>query len=121
MRNNSLKEIEKALKTVDPYVFYGAAGHVNKWDYTVFRRLNVIGASNKFSKTLKYQVGVVRENYIPEGLDEEVIKALKTLAGVKVSEEDIQFEYTVRAGTNTVVEIMTINFTRAESRAWDTN
>ena len=111
-----LSDIEAKLKEIDPNVFYGMVDKrmmETVWDYIVFNRTKINHSSNRTSSGDRFEVHIVRENYIPDGLEERVIDALSDLPGVRVAGEDTTFYYAAKPNTNIVVEMMTIPFVRA--------
>mgnify|MGYP003291757423 CR=1 FL=1 len=75
-----LNEIKEKLEDIDENVFYGAVDSSMKetlWNYIVFNRVKLSPNQNKTGYTAEYAVHIIREEYIPEGLEEEVIDALK--------------------------------------------
>lgn len=119
-----LEEIEKALQEIDPIVFYGIASQNNPdtnepltlWNYTVLDRVNIRHSENKTSASDYFDVHIVRENYVPEGIDFEIIEKLCALPGVKLSGEACSFDYVQKPNTDIVVEMLTIHFVRARKR-----
>lgn len=110
------------LKEIDPLVFYGImldrvldenGEEVLAWDYTVFNRTKLRSSANKNSFTDAFEVHIVREVFIPEGLDTEYIKRLTALPGVNLASDDGVYDYMLKPGTDTVVEMLTLTFTRA--------
>ena len=55
---------------------------------------------------------LVREEYVPEGIDIAVIEKLAALPGVKLADEDGTFDYIMKPNTDTVIEMLTLTFTR---------
>lgn len=111
-----LTDIEERLKEIDPNVYYGMvddSAAETVWDYIVFNRKTISHSSNKTSSTDKFDVHVIRENYIPDGLEDVVIDKLRDLPGVRLTGEDSSFAYVQKPNTNIVVEMMTIHFLRA--------
>ena len=117
-----LNDIKKVLESIDPIVFYGLtpsriydAQHreVNTWDYIVFNRTKLKSSAQKTSYVDAFEVHIVREEFIPEGIDIEVIEKLTALPGVKLASEDGVYDYTMKPGTSHVVEMLTLSFTRA--------
>lgn len=111
-----LPEIEEKLKEIDPNVYYGAVDNNRKetvWDYIVFNRTKIKRSPNKTSASDCFDVHIVRENYIPEEFEEELIAKLCSLPGVKLSSDDNQFAQVQKPNTNIVVEMLTISFVRA--------
>ena len=83
------------------------------WDYIVFNRTTIKHSTNKTSGSDYFDVHIIRENYIPEGIDTEIVTKLCELPGVRLSGADSTFNYTQKPGTNIVVEMLTIKFLRA--------
>lgn len=111
-----LETIEEKLKEIDPYTFYGMVDEAMNemlWNYTVFARKSIGHSTNKTSYSHVYSVTIVRENFIPEGLELEYIKKMKEIAGMKPADADIVISYVEKPNTNRVVELMTIEFVRA--------
>lgn len=111
-----LDDIKDKLEAIDPVVFYGMADDSIRetvWDYTVFNRVSVKPSTNKTAATDYFDVALIRENFIPDGLDIEVIDSLCTLPGVRLAGSDATFDYIKKPGTNTVVEMLVIHFLRA--------
>lgn len=114
-----LDEITKKLEEIDPVVFYGAVDKKMKeevWDYIVFNRTVMKSSSNKTSYTDGYTVHIIREAFIPDGLAEEVIEKMCEIAGMKVASSDSEYTYMVKPSTDAVVEMLSIEFTRARKK-----
>lgn len=113
-----LDDIQQQLRKFDPVVFYGCVDEdsediKNGWDYTVFNRVKLRAAPDKNSYVDVIEVHIVREEYVPDGTDAEVIALMRNIPGVKLSSEDGTYTYTRKPGTGTVVEMLTLTFTRA--------
>lgn len=117
-----LNEVREALEKIDPIVFYGLTPptlydengeEVDEWNYIVYNRTKLKSSNNKTSYSDAFEVHIVREEYIPEGIDVEVIEKLTALPGVKLASEDGVYDYTMKPGTDHVVEMLTLTFTRA--------
>lgn len=109
-----LEQIEEKLKEIDPNVYYGAAWRHDEpiWNYIVFNRKNIKYSTNKTSDSNYIEVHIVRENYVPEDIDIEVIKKLSELP-LKHAGIDSTYSYDKKPNTDTVIEILTITFVRA--------
>lgn len=110
-----LNDIEAKLQEIDGTVFYGMVDKKiaeTEWNYTVFNRTGVKFSNNKTAASDSFDVHIVRENYIPDGMDADVVNKVCELPGVRVS-GDAVFNYTQKPNTNIVVEMMTISFVRA--------
>lgn len=111
-----LDDIEAKLLEIDPNVYYGAVDDSQVdtiWDYIVFNRTSIRHSTNHTSNSDFFDVHIVRENYIPDGIEDEVIDKLKELDGIRLAGVDSEFDYAVKPRTNIVVEMMTIHFLRA--------
>ena len=113
-----LSDIEQKLKEVDPVVFYGCVDEDSEdikkcWNYTVFNRVKLRTASDKTSYVDVIEVHIVREEYVPDGIDIELTEKLRSIPGVKRSSDDGIYNYTRKPGTGNVVEMLTLTFTRA--------
>lgn len=131
MSNSVLDRIRKTLTTLAEDtevpmagVWYGACREkeLKNWNYFVFNRLKTTknNQGSKVDLQTVYQVHVVHEDYIPEGYVETVISALqeKDESGtkLKLTNDDIQYNYTFKGSTNMVVEIATITVYHPEKR-----
>lgn len=111
-----LADIEAKLKELDPNVYYGMVDESRKdtvWDYIVFNRTSINHSANKTSASDRFDVHIIRENYIPDGLEDEVVEKLCELPGVRLSSDDTNFDYVQKPNTNIVVEMMSLHFLRA--------
>lgn len=104
-----LTNLKNKLNDLKPNkVFYGMINQeLEEWDYIVFYRTNT--TDNRTSFTREFQVAVIEENYIPENYDEVVINKVSEIPGVHVV-GNVEFEYTRKNNTDTVIEVMLINF-----------
>lgn len=113
-----LTDIEAKLREIDPNVYYGMVDESRKttvWDYIVFNRSTISRSGNKTAATDRFDVHIIRENYVPDGMDTEVIKALSTIPGVRIAGSDCTFTYVQKPNTNIIVEMLTIPFVRART------
>ena len=114
-----LDKIQSKLLELDQNVFYGAADNSLRetlWNYIVFNRKPTKISVNQTSYTYYFSVNIIRENYIPEGLDLEVIKKMKEVPGMKLAGTDMEYNYIKKPNTNTVVEMLSIDFIKTEKR-----
>ena len=111
-----LDDIRAALEGVDDVVLYGTASTLPKdapWNYTVFGRRKTRVNDNLASTAQEFDVAVVREGYVPEGLEDAVVAAMRTIPGMNpVKGQSVQYMYDRKPGTNLVVEMMVITFAR---------
>lgn len=114
-----LEDIETKLKEIDPLVFYGKVDDekiTDEWNYIVFLRKSLGVGAQKKEYSDRFTVAVVRENYIPEGLDTLIIEKMCELSGMRLASSDCPYSYTQKPNTNTVVELLTMEFVRARKR-----
>jgi hypothetical protein len=108
-----LNEIKEKLEEIDEKVFYGAVDSSMKetlWNYTVFNRVKLSPNQNRTGLTAEYAVHIVREDFIPDGLEERVMEALTSIKGVRIDGDGGTYDYVTKPSTNTVVEMFSINF-----------
>lgn len=120
---SNLNSLKKCLEGIGHGpVFYGIVPDQNriknileKWNYIVFSR--EVDRINNTSATAYYTVAVVAENYIPEGLVEKVINSVEMMAGFKLAaNQDIEYDYAKKTGTDSVVEAAYIPVCKTEKR-----
>lgn len=114
-----LNEIEKALKELDNNVYYGISTHNEKceWNYIVFNRKKIKpSGKNLLGFTDYYSITIVRENYIPEGFEREVIEKIEKDTMLKIADNEYMYNYLIKPNTNTVVELLTMDFVKAKRR-----
>ena len=131
MSNSVLDRIRSTLTTLAEDtevpmvgVWYGACREkeLKYWNYFVFNRSKTTknNQNSKVDLQTFYQVHVVHEDYIPEGYIDTVISALQEQAEfgtkLKLTNDDIQYNYTFKGNTNMVVEIATITLYHPEKR-----
>ena len=105
-------------------VWYGAcrAKELKTWNYFVFNRKKTTKASspNRVDLQTLYEVHIIHEDAVPEGYVQKVIEALQEQSDpgtkLKVTADDIDYDYTFKSSTNMVVEIATITFLHPEKR-----
>lgn len=115
----TLDLISEALAGVEERgrVYYGTASKLPKgapWNYTVFSRAPAKPSGNLTSISDGYEVAVVREGYVPEGLDKRVIDAMGGIPGMRLeADSTIEYAYQVKPGTRDTVEMMVVRFRKA--------
>lgn len=110
-----LTDIEAKLQEIDSNVYYGLVDTSiakTAWNYIVFNRTGVKYSANKTATSDAFDVHIIRENYIPEGVETQVVNKICELPGVRVSGDSI-FNYAQKPNTNIVIEMLTISFVRA--------
>lgn len=106
-------KIKEHLKEVEEHVYYGAGKFRDRkiWDCIVFGRRKR-GKTENGANNTRWFVAIVKEEYIPEGMEDSVIEAMKK-AGLKQTNQDIQYDYVERAG-ECMVEICTMEFCKTK-------
>lgn len=113
-----LDDIKTKLEEIDPNVSYGTFDDVvvsHCWDYIVFERKALRQNANKTDYITVFTIHIIREEFIPDGLEEAVIEKLTEIAGVRPISEGI-YEYTVKPDTDTVIEMFTMDFVRPRKK-----
>lgn len=111
-----LTDVQQALEAIDEHTYYGtAAQHPKnaKWDYFVFSRDVLKRNSNRSSYADEIMVEIIREEYIPDGLPEQVIEAMEALAGVRLIEGKHEYWYAVKPSTQLTVERLVLHFSHS--------
>ena len=111
-----LNELREKLQELDQNVFYGTVSTRMKealWNYIVFNRAKLRVSQNRTGYSDYYDVHIVREDYIPEGLDKEVIDKVLEIDGMRLASEDGAYTYVRKDNTDNVVEMLSLKFVRA--------
>lgn len=116
-----LEEIKAKLEEIDPHVFYGMVDSNDQdvqkvWNYIVFSRKSLSYSDTKKGYTDRFNVAIIRENFIPEGLEFDVINKMLEISGMRLANPDSQYNYTLKPNTNTVVELLTMEFVKPRKR-----
>lgn len=111
-----LDDIKTKLEEVDTKVYYGMVDDEVRetvWDYIVFNRVSLKAAPNRTGYSDYYDVHIIRENFVPEGIDIEVINKMLEIHGMRLADGDGSYNYVQKPNTNIVVEMLTLHFVRA--------
>ena len=111
-----LDDIKNKLEEIDTRVYYGMVDNEVKetaWDYIVFNRTKLKSTGNKTGYSDGYDVHIVRENFVPEGVDIDVIEKMQAIHGMRLASEDGDYNYIMKPKTNIVIEMLTLHFVRA--------
>ncbi len=103
-------KVEEAIKEYEINYFYGQATlELNdKWNYSVFKRDTI--DNSRTSSKLNYTLAVVRENYIPEELIEDIINSILSKTNLKLRDTNFKFDYIYNPKSSIVCEVITIDF-----------
>lgn len=110
-----LTEINEKLLELNNNVWYGMSEEVTNLDtldYIVFFRDYTTFSQEKQSFSDYYTVAIVQENYIPEDYFLQVIEKMTEIKGMKVTNDNINYDYTKKPNTDIIIEIATINFVK---------
>lgn len=117
-----LNDIKAALEAVDPNVFYAAVPRrrlIDTWDYVIFRRGKLRRSANRTGLTEVYEVSIVREEFVPDGLADRVAEAMRSIPGMREAPADGEFDYMVKPDSDDVVEMLVLEFVRPRKRGPD--
>ena len=112
---NILEKIQDTLETFDYPVYYGRSfcKPTDDWNYFVFNRQYISkSGKNNCDFNYYYQIHIIMEDYIPEGFEMDVIKAIQDNTRLKLVDNPLQFNYVTKNNTDMVVEMLTITFTK---------
>ena len=115
MSLNNSSMLDKIRDTLQGFgkTYYGNANPKENeaWDYYVFRRSSLKKAGSSGTDFVRrYTVAIVKEDYIPEGHEFEVIKAVREATRMRLADIDITYSYTFKGATDFVVEVAMITF-----------
>lgn len=107
--------LDKIRDTLQDFgkTYYGKATPKENeaWNYYVFRRASIRKkGSGGTDFTRYYTVAIVKEDYIPEGHEFEVIKAICEKTRMRLADVDIAYDYVTRGATDLVIEVAMITF-----------
>lgn len=111
-----LNEIKRKLMEIDERVDYGLIDPEKcktVWNAIVFNRVSLKATKGRTGYSDYFDVHIFREDYVPDGLGTEVIAKMQEIDGVRLTEEQGTYNYAAKAGTNAIVEILTLHFVRA--------
>lgn len=112
-----LNDIKTKLKELDNNVFYGMVDNVMQkthWNYIVFNRTTMKPNTNKSGYSDYFTVHIIREEWIPEGFEIEVINKMLEIDGMRLAGNDAVYTYVPKPNTNIVVEMLSIDFVKAK-------
>lgn len=115
-----LDEIKEKLEQIDERVYYGMVSRSIRetlWNYIVFNRTIMSNNQNRSGYTDGYVVHIVREDFIPDGLAEKVIEKMLEIKGMRESGSDMQYQYVEKPNTDTVIEMLSIDFVKPRKKA----
>lgn len=115
-----LDDIKTKLEEIDSKVYYGAVSESVKekpWNYIVFNRSVMRASQNKTGFSVIYSVHIVREEFIPEGLEEAIIEKMLEINGMRLAGNDCTYDYMTKPNTDMVVEMFSADFVRAKKKA----
>lgn len=114
-----LNKINELLKELDVNVYYGMSTQDEEedWNYIIFNRKKIKpSGQNKTGYTYYYSVTIVREAYIDENFEQKVINKLTNNTSLRLADNEYMYNYLIKPNTNTVVELLTLDFISARKR-----
>lgn len=107
-------KIKTTLAEIEPNVYYGIGRFQGRteWDCIIFGKRRRKKSSESISTSKRWFVAIVKEECIPEGMEDTVIDAMKKI-GMKLTTDDIQYDYVEKSGES-IVEICMMEFTKIE-------
>lgn len=94
-------------------IYYGVCTEKLKdWNYIVFNRSKT-GRRENASYNEYYDVNIVCEDYIPDGMVMDIISAIREETMMRLADNDIEYNYVRKPNTEVAVEICTIHFVKA--------
>lgn len=114
-----LDDIKNKLKEIDSNVFYAMVDTSVKdtvWDYIIFERNALSVNANKTGYSEEYTVRIIREEFIPEGVEIEVIDKMLEIPGMRLKSDGGIYEYVQKPNTNIVVEMFSVGFVRPKKK-----
>jgi len=112
-----LNDIKTKLEELDNNVFYGMVDNVMQktfWNYIVFNRTTMKPNANKSGFSDYFTVHIIREEWIPEGFEIEVINKMLEIDGMRLAANDGVYTYVPKPNTNIVVEMLSLDFVKAK-------
>lgn len=109
-----LRRIRDTLMAEGLPVYYGRVPQneeIPVWNYFVFNRSRTAKAGGVNYKQY-VQVHIICEDVLPEGEEIKIIKKIEEIPGVKLADDDIVYDYTLKNNTDMVVEMATITFVK---------
>jgi len=114
-------KIKDKLSKIDSNIYYGIVpdniDNLEEWNYLVFgqEKIRKSGSSLKDLNGYWYVV-IVRENFIPDSLVNDVIDKMTEIAGLRLADGEHEYNYTFKGSTNIIVEVLTLTFTKMKKR-----
>ncbi len=108
------EKIKEALMGIEQKVYYGIGRFQGRaeWDCIIFGKRRRKNSTESASRTNRWFVAIIKEECIPEGMEDTVINAMKGI-GMKLAVDDIQYDYVEKSG-EAIVEICTMEFSKIE-------
>lgn len=110
--------IKNKLLEIDDQLYYGIVPdnvEIDEWNYFIFgqRKFRKSGTSGTDLNGYWYVV-IVRENFIPDDLIVDVVNKMTEIHGLRLVDDDCEYNYVTKGGTNIVVEMVEIKFTKTK-------
>lgn len=110
-----MSKLDLIRKALEPFgkTYYGKANpkEGEAWEYYVFRRKKMKKKATSSADYKRfYEIAIVKEDYIPENHEIEIIKAIEEKTKLRLADDDIVYDYTFKGATDYVVEVAVITF-----------
>lgn len=122
---DKLQELIKDTTFIEKYgvieeILYGTAhkhDNTKPWNYIVFNKEKLKkGGTSLTDLTYYWNVAIIHEEYIPEGLEEAVIDKIQEIKGLRLADGDMSVDYMTKGESNMVVELLQISFVKTKKR-----
>lgn len=114
---NELKNVLSSFSEMNSVVYGKIKNPPTEWNFFVFNRLSQKkSGTSKLDFSTYYQVHIIREDYIPEGFEFEVIDAVMQGTQLRLADVEISYNYILKDNSEIVVEVATITFVKAIKR-----
>lgn len=111
-----LNDLMDALLEFGYPVIYGEASETdeciknNDWNFFVVKKDKT--SKDKYGYALRVTVAFICEQHIKEGFEIEIIEKVKERTKLKLTNDDIIFDYTRKGNSTTIVEGCIMNFVK---------
>lgn len=113
-----LNQIKEKMEEICANVFYGMVDESFQetiWEYIVFNRVATVPSANKTSYSDTFAIHYIHENYIPEGVFEDIVEKMCSIDGMRI-DGDATYTYVQKPNTNAVVEMLSIQFVKPRKK-----
>ena len=114
---NELKNVLSSFSEMNSVVYGKIKTPPTDWNFFVFNRLTQKkSGTSRQDFSMYYQVHIIREDYIPEGFELDVVAAVTENTQLRLADVEISYNYILKDNSEVVVEVATITFVKAIKR-----